>query len=125
MIQLSKQTIIIVCCIAVLALTITLVVRSAKEKYDTSNTVLFPIPNDYKQEATEICSSYNRGIIPSKQEDCPDTSFSLVAPSLTKVYVGENHASCMQLQPMNYPNCYSDAEGKYKPWFGRINAYSP
>ncbi len=122
MMQLSKQTVIIVCSIAVLALSILFVVSSAKEKYDS---LPFPIPNDYKREAVEICSSYNKGVIPSKQEDCPDTSFSYIAPSLTKVYVGENHGSCIQLQPMSYPNCYSDVGGKYKPWFGRIDAYSP
>lgn len=119
----NTHIICLYCSLVLLSLTIALLCNKKKEDFD--NSLLFPIPNDYMREAKEICSSYNKGMIPSKQEDCPDTSFTLVAPSLTNVYIGKAHPSCMQLQTMSYPNCYSNEKGEYEPWFGRINAKSP
>jgi hypothetical protein len=105
-----------------------LIVRNSSESYDRDgDSFKFPNMFDYREEATAICDTYNDPSVPppSKQEDCPDSSFAFVAAPLTKVYVGEDHPSCMQIQPLAYPNCYSDSQGKYKPWFNKIDAFSP
>ena len=105
------------------------VVRGAAlERYVANDTIVFPRLYDYKQEAVGLCDLHNKGrkIQPPRSDmDCPDSSFSFVPAELMKIYTGEDHPGCIQLQEMSYPNCYSDASGRYHPWIAKIDAMNP
>ncbi len=85
-----------------------------------------PNMDRWKQNAEQICSQYNTGLVPKSVQDCPDSSFSYADQTILQKYIkGAQVGGCIQLGESSQPNCYSDNEGKYKPWFDRLKTRSP
>ena len=84
---------------------------------------------DWRTNAIATCSRNNAEIPrpPRSTQDCPDSSFAYVND--LSYYVGAKNSpsipGCIQLNNLDDPFCYNDAEGKYKPWMLKNKLISP
>jgi hypothetical protein len=83
------------------------------------NTYLLDFPQQRKNE----CAYYNGPYAPRTPQDCPNSSFDFIT-DMSKYIPGSKHAGCIQLGTTSIPYCYSDAQGKYKVWNKRLQAFS-
>jgi len=90
-----------------------------------NNSMIFPHLYNPVEEAERFCSAFGRIVPPSRQEDCPDSSFDFVDAQHMKIYTGDDAPSCMQLRALNYPNCYSKPDGTFAPWWFALETTSP
>jgi hypothetical protein len=77
-----------------------------------------------------LCKVYDRtpgpnsvggldSVLPTSDRDCPDSSFTFVS-DLSRFVPGQTGSGCIQLKSIEYPFCYSDSNGNYKPNYYKI-----
>ena len=81
---------------------------------------------DWRGQMKAQCSFNNAPIAPRTPQDCPDSSYTYVT-DMSKFIPGAKPGigGCIQLGEGSQNFCYSDPEGKYHPWWDKINVTSP
>ena len=79
---------------------------------------------DWPARMKSQCRGYDAPVAPRSPQDCPDTSFTYVT-DMSKFVDGVKGGGCIQLGIDSDAFCYSNEEGKYQPWWSKVQVSTP
>lgn len=79
---------------------------------------------NWQANMSSQCSANDAPFAPRTQQDCPDSSYTYVT-DMSQFVPNVQGGGCIQLGIGSQNFCYSNEQGKYQPWWEKINVQTP